>query len=284
MPDDATINRSDIVVASRDGPAPLVAATAASGDAFLAMIDRAVSNPSFDETKMGLLEKLVDLRNAEQGRLARIAFDADFAAMQPKLPIIDRNGRIEIREKDSGGKRNGEIQQKSKYALWADILDACKPHMAEHGFGISFRQKTSDEGKIIVTAILNHRCGHREEVESIALMHDSTGSKNSVQAIGSSLSYGMRYTGVMALGIASKEGDDDGAGAGKDGPGYIDDDQLAQLRTLLGYTQSDEAQFCRLCRVAQLEDLTADKFEGARARLQAKLDQQQSEAERGGRS
>ena len=173
-------------------------------DPFMAMIAHAASRPEM----IPAIRELNELRVAEIQRQARVAYSADFAQMQPKLPTIDRNGKIEIRKKDKQtGERDGEVQQASPYAYWADVLEACSPHMLEHGFGISFRQKTADDGKIVVTGILEHRDGHREE-NSIALIHETSGSKNPVQAIGSSLSYGMRYMGIMLLGVASKEHDD----------------------------------------------------------------------------
>lgn len=44
----------------------------AQPDPFLAMIERAASNPEFDIVKM---QALVDMRNAELARQARVAFD-----------------------------------------------------------------------------------------------------------------------------------------------------------------------------------------------------------------
>lgn len=239
----------------------------AQPDPFLAMIERAASNPDFDIVKM---QALVDMRNAELARQARVAFDSAFAEMQPKLPVIDRNGRIEIRKKDKDGERTGDVQQSSAYALWADIKDACNPFMLEHGFGISFRPKTAPDGKIVVNCILSHRGGHREEADSIPMQHDSTGSKNAVQAVGSSLSYGIRYMGIMMLGIVSKEGDDDGKKAGA--AQYITEDQVRELEILLGQTQSNTEQFLKFCKVESLETMPRDKFKTAKDRLIAKRD------------
>jgi hypothetical protein len=239
-------------------------------DPFLAMIANAATRP---ET-IPAIRELNELRVAEIQRQARVAYSADFAQMQPKLPTIDRNGHIEIREKDAKtGKRDGDVQQSSPYAYWADILEACSPHMLEHGFGISFRHKTADDGKIIVTGILEHRDGHREE-NSIALIHETSGSKNPVQAIGSSLSYGMRYMGIMLLGVASKEHDDNkGMPASEVQSDNISDEQVVQLQTMLQNAGADKAQFLKLCKIDRLEDMPAAKFDGAVARIRARQEQ-----------
>jgi hypothetical protein len=246
--------------------------TQRASDPFLAMIANAASRP---ET-IPAIRELNELRVAEIERQARVAYSADFAQMQPKLPTISREGRIEIRKKDAKtGERDGDVQQSSPYAYWADILEACSPHMLEHGFGISFRQKAADDGKIIITGILEHRDGHREE-NSIALIHEGSGSKNPVQAIGSSLSYGMRYMGIMLLGVASKEHDDNKGSP--EGPQYITEDQVRELEILIGQTQSDAAQFAKWCKVETLETMPREKFKTAKDRLIAKRDEQMAPA------
>lgn len=236
-------------------------------DPFMAMIANAATRP---ET-IPAIRELNELRVAEIQRQARVAYSADFAQMQPKLPTIDRNGRIEIRKKDKDGERNGDVQQSSPYAYWADILEACSPHMLEHGFGISFRQKSMPDGKIEVTGILEHRDGHREE-NSIALIHETSGSKNPVQAIGSSLSYGMRYMGIMLLGVASKEHDDNKGSP--EGPQYITADQVVELEILIAQTQSNTEQFLKFCKVESLETMPRDKFKTAKDRLIVKRNEQ----------
>jgi hypothetical protein len=242
-----------------------VVAHPANSDPFLAMISHAASDPNFDIEKM---RQLVGIRNEELARQARVAFDSAFAEMQPKLPVIDRNGRIEIRKKDKDGERNGDVQQSSAYALWADIKDACNPFMLEHGFGISFRPKTTADGKIVVTCILSHRDGHREESDSIPMQHDSTGSKNAVQAVGSSLSYGTRYMGIMMLGVVTKENDDDGRGAAS--PQYVTEDQVREIEILLGHTQSDKDAFLKFFKSENLETMQRETGVSAVAWLKAK--------------
>lgn len=230
-------------------------------DPFLAMVERAWDRPE-------VLDKLVAVRNAELERRAKNAFWRDFALMQPSLPSIERNGSIVIRKKDARtGERDGDIQQASKYALWADILEACSPHMKEHGFGITFRQKFEQDGRITVTGILSHRDGHMEE-NSITLKHDATGSKNETQAIGSTLSYGMRYMGTMLLGVASKQGDDDGAAAGAQKT--ISDEELARLQMLVSNAGADEERFCQYLKIQTLADLPADRLNYAIEALKQK--------------
>ena len=243
-----------------DSPRDLTSQQALA-DPFLEMISRAADRPE-------VLNTLISVRNAELQRRAEVAYRADFAQMQPKLPTIDRKGRIEIREKNAKtGARDGDVQQSSAYAYWADILAACKPAMLEHGFGISFKTRNADDGRIIVTAILSHRDGHVEETEMIPLQHDSTGSKNPTQAVGSTLSYGQRYAGIMALGIASKEHDDNKGG---EVSVFISDDQVKELEDLISSTGANKQRFLAYIKEETLDQMPIVKFDRAKQALLAK--------------
>src|SRR5262249_5957856 len=156
--------------------------------AIIGMIERAARDPNVDIDKM---ERLLLMQERVIARQAKTSFDASFAEMQEHLPIIDKRGLIEIKEKDSSGKRTGAVQHSTKYALWEDINEAIKPILSRFGFGLQFRTGLADDGRIKVTGILSHREGHREET-TMVLQHDSSGSKNAVQAVGSSTSYGKR--------------------------------------------------------------------------------------------
>jgi hypothetical protein len=169
--------------------------------AIIQVIERAALNPDVDIDKM---ERLLQMQERIMERNAKMAFASAMSAMQSELPVIAENGRIVVKEK--GGDK---IIQSTPFALWEDINDAIKPVLAKHGFALSFRTGLSQDGRVTVTAVLSHREGHEAETTMI-LPHDSTGSKNAVQAVGSSTSYGKRYTACALLNITSRGEDDDG--------------------------------------------------------------------------
>ncbi|MEJ0093303.1 MAG: ERF family protein [Methylocella sp.] len=140
---------------------------------------------------------------------AKTAYSAALSAMQPDLPVIQERGKITIHKKD----KPGEIQQETPYARWDDINQAIRPVLGKHGFAISFRTGLASDGKITVTGILSHAGGHQEET-TMTLPHDSTGSKNAVQAVGSSTSYGKRYVAMALLNLSSTRSEDDDGRAG----------------------------------------------------------------------
>jgi hypothetical protein len=243
-------------------PANVSAHPASDTTALIAMIERVALNPAIDIDKM---ERLLEMQERILNRNAKIAFTSALAEMQPKLPVVDRKGNITIHKKDAD-KIPANVIQSTPYALWEDINDAIRPCLAEHGFAISFRIKKESD-RVEVTAILSHRDGHSEET-MLSLPMDSTGSKNNVQAIGSSTSYGKRYTACALLNITSRGEDDDGKTAGAEIA--INDQQREELAALLDETATDEARFYAFFKIEYLAELPANRFGEAKAMLETK--------------
>lgn len=144
------------------------------------------SMPDFDVAK---LDKLMDLQEREMKRLAKIAFNKDFTSMQSEITTVTKS-------------KQGHNY---KYATLEDIVDIVRPTLEKHGFAVSFGVNTTSD--IIVTCTLMHKEGHSIET-TMQLPADKTGSKNAVQAIGSSVSYAKRYTLSSLLNIATRDDDD----------------------------------------------------------------------------
>lgn len=164
--------------------------------AVLNMIERVVLNPDADMDK---LEKMLDMQERILKRNGEQAFASDFAAMQSELPRIARNGKIEIKDRNTG-----KITQSTPFAKLEDINDGVRPVLQKYGFGVTFSIDQTQSG-ITVTARLLHRLGHSERT-SLTLPIDVSGSKNNVQGNGSTISYGKRYTLSAILNIST--GDD----------------------------------------------------------------------------
>lgn len=162
--------------------------------AIISMIERVAMSPDVDVEKM---ERMLDMQERILNRNAMTAFNAAMAKMQSDMPIIDRNSAIAV---------NGSVR--SKFASFDHIMKIVRPILQQYGFAVSFRTG-SDAQIITVTGVLMHKEGHREET-SMSLPVDSSGSKNAVQAIGSSTSYAKRYVLCALLNIATGDEDDDG--------------------------------------------------------------------------
>lgn len=241
-----------------DGAAVAVAQPVGEMAALFSMIERAARDPNVDIAKM---ERLFEMQQQAAAKRARMEYDAAFSLMQPRLPEIDKRGKILIKSKGSE-----EVVQSTPYALWDDTNKVIKPILAEFGFGLSFRI-TQTPDRLTTTAVLSHVGGHREET-SFSAPIDNTGSKNNVQGWGSSFTYGKRYSGTALLNITTRGEDDDGKAAGAAAP--ISDDQAIEIRDLIEATGTDEAAFCKYIGTEKLSILPAKDFGRAMMALKKK--------------
>ena len=184
----------------------------------LAIIERAVTNPEVDVAKM---QQLLDMQMAIMAKEAEQAYFRDFPAMQAEFPSV---------------KKEGQTQQ-STYATFDDMNDATREARAKYGFSISFVPETGD-GFLKIKGTISHREGHQESTE-LTLPFDTSGNKNDVQAIGSSLKYGMRYCMMALLSISTHDGDD------KDGviDTFVSEGEAETLREYCLQHQLDAAKF-----------------------------------------
>lgn len=177
----------------------------------VSMFERLASDPNVDVTK---LERLIEMQERIMRHNAKAAFDAAFAKMQPQIPTITEHGKIEVR---------GTLR--STYAPLEDIHDVIKPIIATHGFAIRHRTEWPADrlGVIRIVGILSHEQGHSEESSFEAPM-DRSEFRTDIQSMGSTVSYGRRYTTLDLLNIATRRSDDDGhkAGAPQSPDGYDD--------------------------------------------------------------
>jgi len=215
------------------------------------VIGRAAADPATDVDK---LERLMALYERITARGAKAEFTASLAEMQLELPEIEERGRIDI----GRGKPQG-------YALWEDINDAIKPILARHGFALSFKTGR-DEGQVVVTGILSHRAGHSEET-TMWLPADNSGSKNAVQAIGSSTSYGKRYVAAALLNLTSRGEDDNGF---RGGTKPITEAQRDALNILADTVGADKIAFCEYLGVKSISAIPAHQYAQAEQALKAK--------------
>lgn len=99
------------------------------------------------------------------------------------------------------------------HATIGNVVKVITEALAPHGLAHSWTTK-QEKDAIYVTCKLRHRGGHFEEV-TLSGSPDSSGGKNPIQAIGSTVTYLQRYTLLLITGCAtSDQPDDDGHGAG----------------------------------------------------------------------
>jgi len=250
----------------------------------LTAIIRAASDPNISPEKM---TALYDLHVRMQDRLARLEFNAALARAQARFKPVDRRGKIEVfskadREKPGGPPSGAQPIQKTPYALYEDVVEEITPHLSAEGLSISFKSRMSPDGRIIIVGYLKHRDGWVEEAETPPLQHDATGSKNAVQAVKSTMSYGRRMAAEMMTNFVSKGDDNDGAdGARIESSDLISSEQFVELeRDLKAMGDTAIDAFCRYFKIEALADLPASRFKEAQAAISKSKTARAKEAKR----
>jgi hypothetical protein len=146
------------------------------------------------------LTKLMELQERWQANEARQAFNASMAQFKANPPQISKNKHVKFGTTEYDHATLDHVTEKLTQALSA--------------VGISHKWAVEQkDGQIAVTCVLTHQMGHSENT-TLSAGADSSGSKNSIQAIGSTVTYLQRYTLLAATGMAAGA-DNDGAGADK---------------------------------------------------------------------
>lgn len=202
------------------------------------------------------LEKLLTLQERYEANEARKAYHramSDFKANPPKI------------EKDKTVHFNNT---KYNHASLANVVEKITAELSKYGLSASWN--TKQNGAVTVTCRITHVLGHSEET-SLTAGADSSGSKNSIQAIGSTITYLERYTLLAALGLATHDQDDDGQASVE--LDRIDDKQLHVLRDQFIELEVEESKFIKHMKIDKLENMLKADFQKAQAALEAKRQQ-----------
>jgi hypothetical protein len=225
------------------------------------MLDRAIATGA----SIDVLEKLMGLQERWERNQAKRAFDNALADAKAKFPIIRKSRQVEYPNRTGG--RTGY-----SYEDLADIARAIDEPLAEHGLSYRFRTASPPGERVSVTCIVSHRDGHSEE-NTLSDNPDTSGAKNSVQAIGSIVTYLQRYTLKAALGLAAAV-DDDAQSHNSKPPEpaslLITPAQVETLKTALEIADVATEEFLQRGSISDLSELRADRYEAALKWIQSR--------------
>ena len=178
------------------GKKPVEALSPYSVPTPLDLLRRAVEqNVSMDQ-----LERLQLMYEKWEANEARKAFASAMNRFKANAPAILKNGNVNM----GNGKPN------YNYATLDHVCRAIIQGLSEVGITHHWEmvQNGAPSNTIAVTCILTHECGHSAET-SLEGQPDQSGGKNSIQAVGSTVTYLQRYTLLAATGLAAGGSDSD---------------------------------------------------------------------------
>ena len=211
------------------------------------ILDRAVTANASPE----VIEKLMGLQERWEHHRAKQAFEEALAGVE--LPPILKNIPV-----DQGR------GPKYKYEDLAEICKLVDPVLKDRGLHYRWRTQSNPDRTVTVTCILSHKWGYSEE-SSLTAPPDTTGAKNPVQSVGSTVSYLQRYTLKAALGVAAEK-DDDGRG-GKPTVELvlpIDSKRAAEIRRLTKEANFDHDRLTKMLNAVNatsIDEIGEDHYE-----------------------
>mgnify|MGYP000362390637 CR=1 FL=1 len=205
------------------------------------------------------LEKLMALQANYEAKQAKTAYLMAVTKFQSEAPRIN--------------KTKSGYDSRYFYAPLADIVDQIKDTLLD--CGLSYRFEQDHQNGITVTCILSHIEGHSERT-SMTADADGSGSKNSVQAIGSTVTYLQRYTLTSSLGLTTADSDMDGR-LPFDG---LSVDQINELDTLLSDCEGEfkgfKSSFFKWAKVSDLSQISAKNYDSVKKQIDNSLEARRS--------
>lgn len=150
-----------------------------------------------------VLERFIALRDKQEERQARLAFETAFARMRAELPTIKKSKEV----KRSGG------QHMYNYAPLEEIQKVCDPILQKHGFSYSWREEAIQDGKRVWFDLFGfgHTKSNCFDAPLLGAKQSNSGGEivNAVQAARMTSSYAKRNSLVDGLGLIIEDEDDD---------------------------------------------------------------------------
>lgn len=206
------------------------------------------------------LEKLMELQERWEKNQARKAYVAAMAAFKANPPTIFKNKHVSF-ELKTGGRT--EYNHATHDEVTTKVIMALAPHGLSHNW--TMRQENN---LIFVRCTITHELGYSESTELYGAP-DTTGTKNAIQAVASTVTLLQRYTLLAVTGLTSEEmrkADTDG----RTQKPKITEEQVANLKALLTEVGANEINFLKWLKVSTLSDILADNYDACVKAIEAK--------------
>ena len=174
------------------------------------------------------LEKAMMLQERWEVSQAKRAYVEAMAAFKANPPKIEKLKKVSF--------STSKGATSYSHATLADVTEKINASLSSHSLHAAW-STSQDAKQITVTCTITHIQGHSEST-SLTAPVDESGSKNAIQAIGSTVTYLCRYTLLALTGLATYDiADDDGNSSGVK---LITQDQATEITDLLNEIYGDD--------------------------------------------
>lgn len=215
-----------------------------------------IARLTMNGTNVDIIDKLMQLKREHEKDEAVKAYSKAFSDFKREQFEILKDATVDF---TYSGKRTFY-----HHTSLAHVVNTVVPLLAKYGLSHSWETK-QNENSCAVTCKVSHRDGHSESI-TLHAPYDTGAGKNSIQAIGSTLTYLQRYTLMSILGLASTNSDDDGAASERNPDDYINANQIAELECLITEVvgkrnlEKFTAGFLEFAGAGRMEDILKAKY------------------------
>lgn len=194
------------------------------------------------------LEKLMELQERWEAGEAKKAYTEAMTAFKADPPEIEKDRHVSYTTSKGITEYN--------HASLANVTDKINKALSVHGLSATW--KTPQDGETItVECTIAHRQGHSEST-SLSAKPDLSGSKNPIQAMGSTISYLERYTLLALTGLATVDQDDDGRNGVT--AECISTDQVTEINDLIKETGADKVKLLKVVKAESVEKILQSSY------------------------
>lgn len=206
----------------------------------LTLISQAIDQ-GLDVEKMA---QLMELQERWEKKEAAKAYKRAMSDFQSKKPVLEKSRKVGYASK-TGGKVD------YNFAPLSEIQSKVDPLLSS--VGISYRWIQDNSSDVVsITCVVSHVDGH-EESTRLQAAPDVSGKKNSIQAMGSTVSYLKRYTLEAALGLSSHK-DDDAKSTGRPVNSNLPKPSPAQFSNFIKAIKDGKNTYDELCEHFSFND------------------------------
>lgn len=223
----------------------------------LEMVGRALEMGASPE----ILKQMMDLRDREEARAARLAFTAAVNAAKAELGPIMKTREVDYTPQ-------GKQRVNYRHEDLAGIEKQVTPILTKYGLSYRFEADNGVDRPITITCVLEHVDGYSTRTP-LSAGADTSGGKNSLQAIASAATYLQRYTLKLALGLSVSH-DDDGKAGGDEEALHLNDSQALHIDELIDEIGIHKGQFLAFMKVEKVDDILAKDYKRAVDALEQK--------------
>jgi hypothetical protein len=181
------------------------------------------------------LEKLLTLQERWEANEAKKAYHRAMAEFKANPPDIEKDKKVSFGA------------TKYNHASLANVTQKINAALSTHGLSASWQVKQN--GQVSVTCKITHELGHSEET-TLTAPADTSGSKNAIQSIGSTIAYLERYSILALCGLATREMDDDGKSSE-----VISAEEVNLVLEKLQEKEGNVVKFLKYMGLEKLEDM-----------------------------